>query len=218
MGGDYYDFLALPSGRLGIAIGEVSGKGIAAALTMASLQASLRSEAARGTDSLAGLMCNVNRLLYEALASNRYVTFFYAQYDPESRLLTYVNAGHNPPMLFHSESGYGAVTRLEPCGTVVGILEDAYYEQRSLAIAPGDVLVGFTDGVSEAMNEAQDEFREERLTETVRGCARQSPREIIACIMAKADAFAAGAKQNDDMTLVVLCGQPNISRSVNLSF
>jgi phosphoserine phosphatase RsbU/P len=207
VGGDYYDFLALPGGRLGIAIGDVSGKGIAAALTMASLQASLRSEATRGTDNLAGLMCSVNRLLHEALASNRYATFFYGQYDPESRLLTYVNAGHNPPMLFHGKNGDWAVTRLEACGTVVGIVEEAYYEQHSLTIAPGDVLVGFTDGISEAMNEAQDEFGEERLLETVRSCARQSPTEIIACVMAKADGFAAGAKQYDDMTLVVLCAQ-----------
>ena len=209
VGGDYYDFLALPGGRLGIAIGDVSGKGIAAALTMASLQASLRSEATRGTDSLAGLMCSVNRLLHEALASNRYATFFYAQYDPETRLLTYVNAGHNPPILFHANDGQWAVSRLEPCGTVVGILQEASYEQRSLTIAPGDVFVGFTDGVSEAMNEAQDEFGEERLIETVRGCARQSPAEIITCIMAGADEFAGGAKQHDDMTLVVLCSAPS---------
>ncbi len=106
-----------------------------------------------------------------------------------------------------AQNGQWTVSRLDPCGTVVGILEDAYYEQRSLTIAPGDVFVGFTDGISEAMNEAQDEFGEERLIETLRGCGRQSPAEIIACVMAKADEFAAGAKQNDDMTLVVLCAQ-----------
>jgi phosphoserine phosphatase RsbU/P len=102
VGGDYYDFLALPAGKLGIAIGDVSGKGIAAALMMASLQASLRSEATRASDNLAAMMGNVNRLVYEASSSNRYATFFYGQYDPMSRQLTYVNAGHNPPMLFHS--------------------------------------------------------------------------------------------------------------------
>ncbi len=207
VGGDYYDFLALPGGRLGIAIGDVSGKGIAAALTMASLQASLRAEVTRASDNLAGLMSNVNRLLHEALASNRYATFFYAQYDPASRMLTYVNAGHNAPMLFRRQDGSDCA-RLEACGTVVGLLEEALYEQRSLTIAPGDVLVAFTDGVSEAMNEAQDEFGEERLSETVRSCAGLPPAEIISRIMQNADAFAAGAKQNDDMTLVVLCAQP----------
>src|SRR5215471_12339636 len=98
VGGDYYDFLALPGGQLGIALGDVSGKGIAAALMMAGLAASLRAEAMRGTDDLAALVQNVNRLVYDATAENRYATFFYAQYDPSARRLSYVNAGHNPPM------------------------------------------------------------------------------------------------------------------------
>jgi len=208
VGGDYYDFLALPGGRLGIAIGDVSGKGIAAALTMASLQASLRSEATRAPDNLAGLMVNVNRLLHEALASNRYATFFYGQYDPESRLLTYVNAGHNPPMLFHPCDGVCQVSRLEASGTVVGLLDDAAYRQTSLAIAPGDMLIAFTDGVSEAMNSAEEEWGEERLIQTVQECVGLPPAEAIARIMRAADSFVAGARQNDDMTLVVLCAQP----------
>ncbi len=208
VGGDYYDFLALPDGRLGIAIGDVSGKGIAAALTMASLQASLRSEATRAPGNLAGLMCNVNRLLHEALASNRYATFFYGQYDPASRQFSYVNAGHNPPMLFHGCDGEWRVSRLEACGTVVGLLGDATYQQASLPIAPGDILIGFTDGVSEAMNAAEDEWGEERLIETVKGCLGLPPAEIIDCIMRTADTFVAGAKQNDDMTVVVLSAQP----------
>jgi sigma-B regulation protein RsbU (phosphoserine phosphatase) len=137
VGGDYYDFLALPAGKLGIAIGDVSGKGIAAALMMASLQASLRSEATRASDNLAAMMGNVNRLVYEASSSNRYATFFYGQYDPVSRQLTYVNAGHNPPMLFHPCNGEWHVSRLEACGTVVGLLEDAAYQQASLAIRSG---------------------------------------------------------------------------------
>jgi sigma-B regulation protein RsbU (phosphoserine phosphatase) len=204
VGGDYYDFLALPGGRLGIAIGDVSGKGIAAALTMASLQASLRSEATRVPDNLGGLMGNVNRLLHEALAPNRYATFFYGQYDPELCQFTYVNAGHNPPMLFHPCDGGCQVSRLEASGTVVGLLEDAVYQQASLAIAPGDMLVAFTDGVTEAMNAAEEEWGEERLMQTVKSCLGLPPAEAIASIIRTADAFVAGAKQNDDMTLVVL--------------
>jgi sigma-B regulation protein RsbU (phosphoserine phosphatase) len=215
VGGDYYDFLALPGGRLGIAIGDVSGKGIAAALTMASLQASLRSEATRAPENLAGLMCNVNRLLHGALASNRYATFFYGQYDPASRQFSYVNAGHNPPMLFHCCYGDWRVTRLEACGTVVGLLEDATYQQASLPIEPGDILIAFTDGISEAMNAAEDEWGEERLIETVKGCLGLSPLEIIDCIMRAADTFVAGAKQNDDMTVVVLSAKPE-ARDQNL--
>jgi sigma-B regulation protein RsbU (phosphoserine phosphatase) len=212
VGGDYYDFLALPAEKLGIAIGDVSGKGIAAALMMASLQASLRSEATRDPDNLAVMISNVNRLLFEASASNRYATFFYGQYDPASRQLTYVNAGHNPPMLFHSSAGDWHVSRLETGGTVVGLLENYPYQQAALMIAPGDMLIAFTDGVSEAMNDAQDEFGEERLIETIQSCAGLSPAEIIACIMRTADAFAAGAKQNDDMTLIVLCAQPETGK------
>src|SRR5664280_1857880 len=212
VGGDYYDFLALPAGKLGIAIGDVSGKGIAAALMMASLQASLRSEATRASDNLAGMMGNVNRLVYEASSSNRYATFFYGQYDPVSRQLTYVNAGHNPPMLFHPYNGECQVSRLEACGTVVGLLENASYQQADLTITPGDILVAFTDGVSEAMTHEDKEWREERLIGRIKCCVGLSPTEIISCIMRNADAFSDGAKQNDDMTLVVVCAQPEIGK------
>jgi phosphoserine phosphatase RsbU/P len=209
VGGDYYDFLALAAGKLGIAIGDVSGKGIAAALMMASLQASLRSEATRAPDNLAVMVSSVNRLLFEASASNRYATFFYGQYDPASRQLTYVNAGHNAPMLFRCSNGKWLVSRLDAGGTVVGLLDPVSYRQATLTIAPGDMLIAFTDGISEAMNDAQDEFGEERLIDTVNCCAGLGPTEIIAGIMRAADAFAAGAKQNDDMTLVVVCAQPD---------
>jgi sigma-B regulation protein RsbU (phosphoserine phosphatase) len=116
VGGDYYDFLALPGERLGIALGDVSGKGIAAALMMASLEASLRAEAMRGADDLAALVQSVNRLVYDATAENRYATFFYAQYDPKRRELTYVNAGHNPPLLFRKRGSGWKIERLETRG------------------------------------------------------------------------------------------------------
>jgi sigma-B regulation protein RsbU (phosphoserine phosphatase) len=204
VGGDYYDFLALPDGQLGIAIGDVSGKGIAAALTMASLQASLRGEATRAPENLAGLMSNVNRLVYEASSSNRYATFFYGQYNPATRQLNYVNAGHNPPMLFRGSAGTWKVSRLETGGTVVGLLETFPYEQGSLKIEPGDLFIAFTDGISESMNGADEEWGEAALIETVKACSGLSPSETITRIMQAADRFVAGAKQHDDMTLVVL--------------
>jgi sigma-B regulation protein RsbU (phosphoserine phosphatase) len=208
VGGDYYDFLALPGGQLGIAIGDVSGKGIAAALTMASLQASLRGEASRMTNDLAALVSNVNRLVYEASSANRYATFFYGQYNPISRQLTYVNAGHNPPMLFHRSAGECQLFRLETGGTVVGLLETFPYEQGVVTIAPDDVFVAYTDGISEAMNNADEEWGEERMIATVRSCIGISPSETIARLMQSADAFVAGAKQHDDMTLVVIHSRP----------
>ena len=207
VGGDYYDFLALPGGQLGIAVGDVSGKGIAAALMMASLQASLRGEATRAPENLAALVSNVNRLVYEASASNRYATFFYAQYNPATRRLTYVNAGHNPPMLFHPVNGKWELSRLENGGTVVGLMASFPYQQDSLNIEPGDVFVAFTDGISEAMNSADEEWGEEKLIATVKGCKDLSSSDIIARILQDADAFVAGAKQHDDMTLVVLRAQ-----------
>jgi len=208
VGGDYYDFLALPGGHLAIAIGDVSGKGIAAALMMASLQASLRGEATRAPENLAALVSNVNRLVYEASAANRYATFFYAQYNPASRHLTYVNAGHNPPILLHRTEGNWQVSRLDAGGTVVGLLESFPYQQATITIAPGDTFIAFTDGISEAMNSAEEEWGEEKLIETIKSCNGLSPTEIIARVMHAADSFVAGAKQHDDMTLVVLCSQP----------
>jgi len=204
VGGDYYDFLALPGGRLGIALGDVSGKGIAAALMMASLEASLRAEAMRGTDDLAALVQNVNRLVYEATAENRYATFFYAQYNSSTRCLSYVNAGHNPPMLFRKRESGWQTERLEAGGTVLGLLPQVPYRQAVLALESGDLLVIYTDGVSEAMNPAGEEWGEERMMKSIQGCDGLGAAETIERLMRSADDFASGAQQHDDMTLVVL--------------
>jgi sigma-B regulation protein RsbU (phosphoserine phosphatase) len=203
VGGDYYDFLGLPQGHLGIAIGDVSGKGIAAALMMASLQASLRSEATRAPENLAAAVANINRLVYEASASNRYATFFYGQYDPALGIFDFVNAGHNPPFLLH-RSDDGAVTRLEPGGTVVGLIENVDYQQGSVRISPGDLLVAFTDGISEAMNLEDEEWGEDRLLDSIRGCQAKTAQELLERVFAAATQFAGAAPQHDDMTLVVL--------------
>jgi phosphoserine phosphatase RsbU/P len=203
VGGDYYDFLALPKGHLGIAIGDVSGKGIAAALMMASLQASLRSEATRAPENLAAAVANINRLVYEASASNRYATFFYGQYDPAQGTFDFVNAGHNPPMLFHRADG-GTVTRLEPGGTVIGLIENVHYQQGSVRISPGDLLVAFTDGISEAMNLEDEEWGEDRMLDSIRGCPAKTAQGVLEYVFAAATQFAGAAPQHDDMTLVVL--------------
>lgn len=204
VGGDYYDFLALPDGGLGIAIGDVSGKGISAALLMASLEASLRAEAARAPEYLPDLVSSVNRLVYQASTSNRYATFLYGQYAPASREFTYVNAGHNPPMLFHRRGSELSVARLMKGGTVVGLLENSPYQQETVVLEPGDILVAFTDGISEAMNLNDEEWGEDKLVETVKACASLKSTEILSRIMQAADAFASGAKQHDDMTLIVM--------------
>src|SRR5579885_746812 len=205
VGGDYYDFLTLPNGDLGIAIGDVSGKGIAAALLMASLQASLRGQVLAGHTDLAQLITNVNQLIYETTTPERYVTFFYGQYHRESRTFQYVNAGHNPPLVLRqSQDGKIHVIRLETGGPVIGAFRDVPYQQGSLTLEPGDIFVGFTDGVSEAMNLQDEEWGEARLIPAVAQHAQQPAAAIIPSLLSEADRFASGAPQHDDMTLVVM--------------
>jgi phosphoserine phosphatase RsbU/P len=204
VGGDYYDFLPLADDVFGIAIGDVSGKGIAAALLMASLQASLRGQAMRGTDDLADMMRNVNLLVYQASSENRYATFFYAQYEPATRRLTYVNAGHNAPMILRKLDAGWQTLRLEEGGAVVGLLPNFPYTQATVQLEIGDLLLAFTDGISEAMNPAEEEWGEERLIETAKSCDGLSAADMLARLVEGADEFAAGAPQHDDMTLIVV--------------
>jgi phosphoserine phosphatase RsbU/P len=200
VGGDYYDFLELPDGGFGVAIGDVSGKGIPAALLMASLQASLRGQTIRGGQNLAELLASINRLICDASSPNRYATFFYAQYLPSTRLLKYVNAGHNAPIVLRRQEAI----RLEIGGPVVGLLPDATYEQGSIDLRHGDLIVLYTDGISESMNAADEEWGEEEIIATARRCRERTAAEIRDVLIAGAEAFAAGTPQYDDMTVVVL--------------
>lgn len=204
VGGDYYDFIRAFGGALGIAIGDVSGKGIAAALMMASLQASLRGQTIKRCESLAETIQLINRLVYEASAENRYATFFYAEYDPAARTVRYVNAGHNPPLVCRAVDGKHEFLRLEEGGTVVGLFPEYPFKEGTVQLQPGDVVVAFTDGISEAMNEADEEFSEERLMEAIHSTTPRSASDMITHILAQVDGFTAGAKQHDDMTLVVI--------------
>lgn len=204
VGGDYYDFIALPGGRLGLAIGDVSGKGIAASLLMASLQACLRGQIIEARDDLACVMRNVNRLIYESSAANRYATFFYSQYDPETRRLIYVNAGHEPPLVVRCSGHDYRVIPLEAGGPVVGLLPAVPYQQGEMILEPGDLLIGVTDGISEAMNPFDEEWGIPRMLEAVRHNWDLPPRQLIPALIEAADAFAAGAPQHDDMTVVML--------------
>ncbi|MGI9055123.1 MAG: SpoIIE family protein phosphatase [Pyrinomonadaceae bacterium] len=203
VGGDYYDFIELPENKFGIAIGDISGKGIGASLMMASFQASLRGQAIHFKSDLAGLMKQINSLVYEASTSNRYATFFYAQYEPATRKLAYVNAGHNPPFVLRKN---GEVLRLEEGGAVVGMLPSMLvnYKQGEIQLQPGDLLVGYTDGISEAMNPAEEEWSEDEMLERLKIVKEKSAAEILPFIVACADEFAAGAKQHDDMTMIIV--------------
>ena len=200
VGGDYYDVINLEDGRLGLAVGDVSGKGISAALLMASLRASLRGVTLDSPRDFANLMHKVNKLVYEASASNRYATFFFAAFDPKTRRLECVNAGHNPPVLLRK----GAVIRLEADGPVVGLLPNAPYTEQSLTLEPGDLLILYTDGISEAMTNDDEEWGEERMIASATAVRNKSAADVLKAMFADADQFTAGAPQHDDMTLLVL--------------
>jgi len=218
VGGDYYDFIEMKSvggsdgtPSLGIAIGDISGKGISAALLMACLRASLHGLTRNSDGDLAALMREVNELVYEASAENRYATFFFAQLDPISRRLTYVNAGHNAPALLRGngawqpgKSGRFEIVRLEAGGPVIGLIEKCEYRQTTLTLQPGDILLAFTDGISEAMNHDEEEWSEERLIAHLAERQDMPAAALVTCLIAAADEFAAGAPQHDDMTLLVM--------------
>jgi sigma-B regulation protein RsbU (phosphoserine phosphatase) len=205
VGGDYYDFIPLSKTLLGIAIGDVSGKGIPAALLMASLRAYLRgAQTIHHQTDLTAVMRNLNMLVYESSAANRYATFFYGELDLTTRLLTYVNAGHNPPMLFRGTTGGTDVVRLDTGGPVIGLIEHCAYQQGSVTLTAGDVLVAYTDGISEAMNAADEEWGEDRFMTAIELNRALPARPLIDQLMVLADAFVAGAPQHDDMTLLVV--------------
>src|SRR5262249_44220826 len=179
VGGDYYDFLDLGRGRLGLVIGDIAGKGMAAALLMANLQANFGSECAIATDEPKRFLSSVNQLFYENTADGDYATFFYAEYDDATRQLRYANCGHLPAILLRKD---GTIERLSATATVLGLFTEWDCEIGEKELKPGDVLVLYTDGVTESFNEVREEFGEERLIETIRRNAGHSPQDCVTAI------------------------------------
>jgi putative ABC transport system permease protein len=200
VGGDYYDFLHLESGHIGIAIADVSGKGVSAALLMSVVQASLRAIASEGQVALGDLASRINRFLYRSTGANKYATFFYAEVAGNGRSLRFVNAGHNPPYLVSRDG----VVELTASGPPLGLFAEMRYEESALALNPGDVLVAFTDGVPEALNERDEEFGEERLKDLLRSAIVESASAISEKIARSMRDWAGTAEQFDDLTVVVL--------------
>jgi serine phosphatase RsbU (regulator of sigma subunit) len=205
VGGDYYDFLDLPGERIGIAVADVAGKGIAAALLMSVVQASLRVISAEGdVPSPSQLAAKMNRFLYASTATNKYATFFYAQFEERGRRLRYVNAGHNPPYLMRRTEGRVETTELCVGGTVLGLFPEVKYEDADIDLCPGDVLVAFTDGVPEALNADGEEFGNERLKDLLREAVGAEAEEISSKLADRMRAWIAGTEQYDDVTFVVV--------------
>jgi sigma-B regulation protein RsbU (phosphoserine phosphatase) len=199
VGGDYYDFLELPNGDLGIAIGDVSGKGVGAALIMSSIQAALRMGAPIESD-LTRLLARLNAQLFRMARGRKYVTFFFGRLNPATGEMRYVNAGHNPPFVCTPEG----VEQLGSTGRPIGILPESSYEEATVTLPPGSTLLLYTDGLNEAENRDEAEFGMERLTAAVRDActysAEEVPRRVLDAVIAHED----GAHANDDKTLVVV--------------
>jgi len=204
IGGDYYDFLPLQTDRWGIAIGDVCGKGIGAALLMASLQASLRAQAMHDHSDLSTLIADVDRLVHGASPKHLYASLFYAEYDAVTRNLEYVNAGHNAPMVFRRKASQYSILHLEATGTPLGLLERSEFGSQSVELKTGDVLVMYTDGITEAENPAHELWGQERLETLLRTRRDHTPVQIVGRIVEEVLAFAKDCPQSDDMTLVVV--------------
>ncbi len=210
VGGDYYDFLDVGPHRIGIALADVAGKGIAAALIMAVIHASLRIIAAEKNISLPELAARMNAFLHRSTGASSYATFFYAQVDENSMQLRYVNAGHNPPYLVRTLAMPRATCEGAPIeelaigGMIIGMFPSAGYEEAVVDLKPGDVLLVFTDGVTEALNVAGEEFGEERLQALIRRVAHLAVAEIKASISHELRAWIGAAPQHDDLTFVVM--------------
>jgi ABC-2 type transport system ATP-binding protein len=191
VGGDYYDVFPLEDGRLGLAIGDVSGKGISAALLMASLRASLRGVTLDNPRDFAKLMDKVNRLVFEASADNRYATFFFCALHPVTHVLECVNAGHNAPLILrHNAEGVAEILRVEADGPVVGLLPLAPYTEQRIQLKPGDLLVTYTDGISEAMTHDDEEWGEDRMMAAAASAPKDAKADqVLRTIFAQADKF-----------------------------
>lgn len=199
VGGDFYDFVDLGEGRYALVIADVAGKGVPAALYMALSRTTVRT-VARGCHAASETVRRSNDTIIEDAGSVSFVTLLYAVFD-EARTLTYVNAGHNPPVLRRRG---GTTETLEPTGPVIGFLEDMEFEEVTVPLRPGDLLVFYTDGVTEAENREGTMFGEERLYAVIEAAAGRPAAEVAEAIRDAVAAFAGDAPQFDDITVVVL--------------
>jgi len=207
--GDYYDFIAMDGNRVGLVLGDISGKGISAALLMAAIQSSLRAQFYNGVSrasvagahpvSTAEVVRRLNRQLFESTSTEKYATFFYAVYDGGTRQLAYTNAGHLPPVLFRR----GRIERLAQGGTVVGLFSPMEYEQAIVQLEPGDVFLAYTDGLTEPENIYGEEFGEERLLQVAEHALNDPVEAMVEEIYRSVNDWTGSPELQDDMTLIV---------------
>jgi serine phosphatase RsbU (regulator of sigma subunit) len=199
VGGDYYDFLDLGQQRLGLVIGDIAGKGMPAALLMANLQANLRSQCAIAVEEPERLLQSVNRLFYENTADNAYATFFYSEFDDRTGRLRYANCGHLPALLLRQN---GDIERLSAGSFVLGLFPEWECSTDERQLLPGDLLAIYTDGITEAIDQRDEEFGESRLLDALHAHRVRRPSEIVASIFDAVREFSP-QEQRDDITLIV---------------
>src|SRR5271166_1432820 len=200
VGGDYYDFIVYPDGRVAILVGDVAGKGMPAALLMSSLQARVQVLFDDPVD-LAALVTRLNRIITSNCPANRFISFFCGVLDPKTGELQYVNAGHNPPLVARRE---GSVEKLDCTGLILGIMASARYEQKTVTLETGDAVVLFSDGVTEACRPDKDEeFGEDRLADLFSKLRNESAQAIVEAINREVTEFTVGSPPADDITLVI---------------
>jgi serine phosphatase RsbU (regulator of sigma subunit)/predicted enzyme related to lactoylglutathione lyase len=199
VGGDYYDFFALGEERVGLFVGDISGKGIAAALLMANLQANLRSQFALAREHPQRFLQSVNGLFFENTVDSAYATVFFAEYDDVTQRLRYTNCGHLPALLLRQN---GSTEWLHSTGTVLGLFKEWESPTVECQLFPGDTFVLYTDGVTESFNDAGEEFGEQRLVEALKRHREQPAQSIVASVIADVQRFSP-QEQHDDITLIV---------------
>src|SRR5262245_22686274 len=199
VGGDYYDFLDLGQARVCLVLGDIAGKGMAAALLMANLQANLRSQCAIAVEQPEQLLRSVNRLFYDNTTDNAYATLFYSEFDDRTCRLRYANCGHLPGLVIQNE---GTVKRLSSTATVLGLFPEWSCRTAELELCPGDLFAIYTDGIIEALSPRDEEFGEERLLDVVTRARDLSPSHIVREVFEEVRQFS-GDKQYDDVTLIV---------------
>jgi serine phosphatase RsbU (regulator of sigma subunit) len=200
VGGDYYDFLRIDDRRLGITVADVAGKGVSASLLMASLRAALQSEV-RPDYRLPDMAVKLNGFVHRSSAINSFITFFFAELDRTTGELAYVNAGHNAPLVVGRDGG---LRTLPSTGLCLGMLPEMAYEERRDTLAPGEVMILYTDGLSESRNAAKEEYGADRLADVCRKLSRSTARELMDAIFLDLEAFTGSSPAADDRTLVIV--------------
>jgi serine phosphatase RsbU (regulator of sigma subunit) len=200
VGGDYFDFIPTDDNRIAVCLADVSGKGLPASLLMANVQATLRGQTFLGVSPKVCVQ-RANKLLYLSTSPEKFVTLFYAILDPKLHQLAFSNAGHDNPFLLTAD---GHTERLGTGGMVLSILEDFPYEEALVSMGPGDVLVVYSDGITEAVNTSEVQFGEERLAKVIQEHRHESASGLLECIVKEVKTFAGGMAQADDMTLLIV--------------